>query len=146
MRRALSAAVAVAAVVLMLAACSSSTSTPSAAPTTRPASVASTATPSAVFTTSQPAAPAETCATPLPDRGDIIEWQKQPGLPDSAIELGGTDPEHCKLTFDMLQTSSPTGTGYCTQAAWLSDNPNCNVDATPAPPLKKVQVKIGDCG
>lgn len=132
--------------VLALAGCSSSTSTPSAAPTTHPAGVASTATPADVPSSSAPAAPAETCATPLPDRGDIIEWQREPGLPNSAIELGGTDPEHCKLTFDMLQTSSPTGAGYCTQAAWLSDNPNYSVEATPAPPLKKVQVTIGDCG
>ncbi|WP_143765240.1 hypothetical protein [Catenulispora acidiphila] len=97
-------------------------------------------------TTSEPSVPVETCATPLPDRGDVIEWQREPGLPDSAIELGGTDPEHCKLTFDTLKTSSPNGPGDCTQAAWLSDNPGYNPDATPAPRLKKAQVTIGDCG
>lgn len=142
-------ATAVAAVfALALAGCSSSVSKPAAAPVppSRAAGVASTATPPGVPSTSQPAVAVETCATPLPDRGDIIEWQREPGLPDSALELGGTDPEHCKLTFDMLQTSSPTGAGYCTQAAWLSDNPNYSVEATPAPPLKKVQVTIGDCG
>jgi len=129
---------------LALAGCSSSTSKPAAAPAAT--SVATTATPPADSSTSQPPAPAETCATPLPDRGDIIEWQREPGLPDSAIELGGTDPEHCVLTFDTLKTSSPTGAGYCTEAAWASDNAGCDPNATPAPRLKKVQVVIGDCG
>ena len=127
-----------------LAGCSSSTSKPAAAPAAT--SVATTATPPADSSTSQPPAPAETCATPLPDRGDIIEWQREPGLPDSAIELGGTDPEHCKWTFDTLKDSSPTGSGYCTEAAWASDNAGYDPNATPAPRLKKVQVVIGDCG
>lgn len=131
------------AVAFVLAGCSSSASKPAAAPQPQPPAVASTAT---APTSAQPAAPAETCATPLPDRGDIIEWQREPNLPDSAVELGGTDPEHCVLTFDSLKTSSPTGAGYCTQAAWLSDNVGYNPDATPAPKLKKVQVSIGDCG
>jgi|SRR6185312_2948957 len=133
---------------LALAGCSSSASKPAAAPpsTSAPAAVATSATPAADTSTSQPAAPAETCATPLPDRGDIIEWQREPGLPDSAIELGGTDPEHCVLTFDTLKTSSPTGSGYCTEAAWASDNAGYDPNATPAPRLKKVQVTIGDCG
>lgn len=132
---------------LGVAGCSSSASKPATTPSTSsPTSVAATATPADAPSSSAPAAPAETCATPLPDRGDIIEWQREPGLPDSAIELGGTDPEHCRLTFDTLQDSSPTGAGYCTQAAWASDNPGYNVDATPAPQLKKVQVTIGDCG
>lgn len=129
---------------LGLAGCSSSASKPVSAPQS-PVAVPSTTAALTASTSTQPAVPAETCATPLPDRGDIIEWQREPGLPDSALELGGTDPEHCVLTFNSLQTSSPTGIGYCTEAAWASDNPGYNADATPAPPLKKVQVKIGDC-
>lgn len=121
-------------VLLALAGCSSSRSTPSSAP------------PSTSTASSQPAAPAETCATPLPDRGDIIVWSKAPGLPDSAQQLGGTDPEHCVLTFDYLKQTSPTGAGYCTEAAWASDNPGYNADAKPAPRPKKIQVTIGDCG
>ena len=58
---------------LALAGCSSSASKPAGAPAASVASVASTATPSAVRTTSEPSVAAETCATPLPDRGDIIE-------------------------------------------------------------------------
>lgn len=133
-----------AAAVVLVGGCSSSTSKPAATPTP-PAAATTTAAPSAADSPSTPAAPAETCATPLPDRGDIIEWQKEPGLPDSAIELGGTDPEHCKWTFDTLKDSSPTGAGYCTEAAWASDNVGYDPNATPAPQLKKVQVTVGDC-
>jgi len=139
-----------AATATALAGCSSST--PTGAPATKSVAtssslvVATSAPPAVDTSTSQPVTPAETCATPLPDRGDIIEWQREPGLPDSAIELGGTDPEHCKWTFDTLKDSSPTGSGYCTEAAWASDNVGYDPNATPAPRLKKVQVVIGDCG
>lgn len=139
---------AAAAAVLALAGCSSTAGKPAAVPaaTSVPSSVATTAPPAPDTSSSQPAAPAETCATPLPDSGDIIVRETVPNLPASAQELGGTDPEHCVLTFDTLKTSSPTGAGYCTQAAWAADNPGYDVNATPAPLLKKVRVTIGDCG
>lgn len=139
MRRTL---VAVAA-VLGLGGCASTTSKPAAVP---PVASVAPATPPADTSPSPPAVAAETCATPLPDRGDIIIRETVPGLPVSAQELGGTDPEHCVLTFDSLKTSQPTGAGYCTQAAWASDNAGYDPNAIPAPPLKKVQVAIGDCG
>lgn len=141
-------AAAVVGVLLTLAGCSSSTSKPAAAPVPAPAatSVATTTTPPAESDSTEPAAPSETCATPLPDRGDIIVREIRPGLVTDAIELGGTDPEHCVLTFDSLQQTSPTGAGNCTQAAWASDNPGYDPSVTPAPPLKKVQVTVGDCG
>lgn len=142
MRRTL--ALTTAAAVLVLAGCSSTRSTPSAAPATSTADTTTTA--AAASDSSQPAAAAETCATPLPDRGDIIVREIRPGLVTDAIELGGTDPERCVLTFDSLQQTSPTGTGNCTQAAWASDNPGYDPSVTPAPPLKKVQVTVGDCG
>lgn len=129
------------AVAFVLAGCSSTVSKPAAAPSS-PA-VASTAT---APTSAQPAAPAETCATPLPDKGDVIVREKFPNVPVDAMELGGTDPEHCVWTMDSLKTAQPTGPGYCSEVAWASDNPNYDPNAVPAPPLKKVQVKIGDCG
>lgn len=151
MRRTRAAVVIGAGAVLALSGCSSSTSKPSAAPTSQAAApVATSATPADVPSSSAPATTAavstasSTCN--LPDHGDIIEWQRAPGVQDSAIELGGTDPEHCHWTFDTLKTSSPTGSGYCTEAAWASDNPGYDPNATPAPRLKKVQVVIGDCG
>lgn len=132
---------------LGLAACSSSASKPAAAPVSQPPSTTASAqavAPTQASSTAEAASTSSTCN--LPDRGDIIEWQKAPGVADSAIELGGTDPAHCVLTFDSLKTSSPTGAGYCTQAAWASDNVGYDPDATPAPRLKKIQVSIGDCG
>lgn len=135
------------AAALLLAGCSSSTSKPATAPVAQPStSVASSATPAPATSSTQPAVPSETCATPLPDRGDIIVREKFPNVPIDALELGGTDPEHCVWTMDSLKTSQPTGPGYCSEVAWASDNPGYDPSVTPAPPLKKVQVTIGDCG
>jgi hypothetical protein len=165
MYRIRTAAAVAAGVVLLLAGCSSSTSKPAAVPTSYVAAgVATSATPAdapstsgvAAPSTTEPsttAAPPSTSAAPstsstcnLPDKGDILVWERFPGVQDNAQELGGTDPEHCTWTFDSLKTSQPTGAGYCTKAAWASDNPGYDPEAVPAPPLKNVQVIIGDCG
>ncbi len=68
---------------------------------------------------------------------------KVPGVPDSAQELGNYSQMDCEPTFQWLQHTSPTEAGDCTEAAWASDNPGYNVDATPAPRLKKVQMVVG---
>lgn len=70
-------------------------------------------------------------------------WYKAPGLPDSAQVLGSYAVVGCQSTFQMLKTTSPTGAGYCTEAAWASDNPGYNADAEPAKRLKHVQVSVG---
>ncbi|MGW4047340.1 hypothetical protein [Streptomyces sp. NPDC004721] len=49
----------------------------------------------------------------------------------------------CENTFQLLQHTSPTEAGDCTEAAWASDNPGYDADAIPAARLKKVQVAIG---
>lgn len=155
MRHVRIAAAAAASAGLLLAGCSSGTSKPAAtnlgassSSVVAATSVATSATTSAAPSTSRPptTTPSTSSTCSLPDKGDIIAWSKAPGVPDSANELGGTDPEHCHWTFDTLKTSSPTGSGYCTEAAWASDNPGYDPNATPAPRLKKVQVVIGDCG
>lgn len=137
--------------VLALAGCSSSTSKPSAAPTSQAAApVATSATPADVPSTSAPATTAavstasSTCN--LPDKGDVIVREVFPNVPIDAMELGGTDPEHCTWTMDSLRTSQPTGPGYCSEVAWASDNVGYDPNTVPAPPLKKVQEMIGDCG
>lgn len=140
---------AVAAGALLLGGCSSSLDKPVAAPTGQvptTTGVATTATPSAAPSSTQPAAAAETCATPLPDKGDVIVREIFPNVPIDAMELGGTDPEHCVWTMDSLKTSQPTGAGYCSQVAWASDNVGYDPNAVPALPLKNVQAMIGDCG
>ena len=116
-----------------------------------PAPTASKASPKA---SSQPAAaPSATKAKPKPATSatgdpcpptrDVIVWMKVPDLPDSAQVLGNYDQMNCETTFQSLPESSPTGAGYCTEAAWASDNPGYNADATPAPRLKKIQVAVG---
>lgn len=127
MRRALI----VVAAVLALAGCFSSTSTPSAAPSSTSA-----------VTTSQPPT---TCN--LKSAGDIIERIVVPGQPASAQQLGSVNLQDCTLVFNDLARETSTDPGYCTTAAWLKDNPNYDVNAVPAPPLKKIQAQAGQvCG
>lgn len=120
-------ALAAAAVLLGAAACSSGSHTASSAPTTAASSAPATA-------SAQP-----TCKTSR----DVIVRYVTPGQPATAQVLGEYNAGTCASTFQDLQTTSPTDPGYCTQAAWASDNPGYNADATPAAPLKHVQVSIG---
>ncbi|MFD8915635.1 hypothetical protein [Streptomyces sp. NPDC059575] len=85
------------------------------------------------------AEPEKTCGTTR----DIDVWMKVPELPDSAQVLGGYSLATCQTTFEYLKSTSPTQTGYCTEAAWASDNPGYDAEATPAKRLKHVQVAIG---
>lgn len=121
------------AVGLGVAGCSSSASSPAAAPTSQaPAAV----------TTSQPPA---TCS--LASKGDIIERVVTPGNPATAQQLGSVNLAQCKLAFDTLAQETSTDPGYCSQEAWVADNPSYDVNAVPAPPLKKVQAQAGQaCG
>lgn len=84
--------------------------------------------------------PARKHCTP---KRDVIVWSKVPGLPDSAQRLGEYSIATCRTTFEDLPATSPTQDGYCTLAAWASDNPGYNTDATPAKRPKKVQVSVG---
>lgn len=116
---------------LGLAGCSSGASKPVAAPTSQ-----------AVTTNSQPPA---TCN--LKSTGDIIERVIVPGQPATAQQLGSINLQDCTLAFNDLAAETSTDPGFCTTAAWLSDNPNYDVTAVPAPPLKKVQAQAGAaCG
>ncbi|MEU9406204.1 hypothetical protein AB0E08_10925 [Streptomyces sp. NPDC048281] len=76
-----------------------------------------------------------------PER-DVVIWYKTPGLPDSAQVVGNYDGA-CVTTFHSVETTSPTGAGYCTEAAWASDNPGYNADTTPAVRPRKAQVAVG---
>ncbi|MQY32601.1 hypothetical protein SRB17_05550 [Streptomyces sp. RB17] len=77
-----------------------------------------------------------------PER-DVIVWYKTPGAPNSAQVIGNYNVTSCQTTFDELQQDSPTGDGYCTEAAWASDNPGYNADADSPKRLKNVQVSVG---
>jgi hypothetical protein len=86
-----------------------------------------------------PSASAKEC-DPGPD---IIVWYRVPTINDSAQRLGSRGGADCSSTFDSIRTTSPTGDGYCTEAAWASDNPGYNADADPAAPLQHVVVSVG---
>lgn len=87
----------------------------------------------------KPTAKAKSC----PPTRDVIVWAKVPGLPATAQVVGNYDVQTCQTTFASLPHSSPTEAGYCTEAAYASDNPDYNADATPARRLKHVQVIVG---
>lgn len=74
---------------------------------------------------------------------DVDVWYKVPTIPDSAQVLGSYNAATCESTFKSLTDTSPTGPGYCTEAAWASDNPGYNADAEPAKRLKDAQVSVG---
>jgi hypothetical protein len=78
----------------------------------------------------------------------ILVWYKVPGLADSAAEYGGEwniDSENgkCLDSTELTLATSPTGPGYCTEVEWADSQPNYNVDADPAPPLKDVVEEVG---
>ncbi|MET9222365.1 hypothetical protein ABZX65_26875 [Streptomyces sp. NPDC003300] len=118
-------------------------SSPSPVATVAPATTAAPAK-TAVATTKAPPPP-----KPKPTRTgcgpirDVIIWMRVPDLPDGAQVVGNWNQADCRSTFDTLPDESPTGPGFCTEAAWVSDNPGYDADATPAKRPKKVQVSAG---
>jgi hypothetical protein len=122
---------------------SSSRAAPVAAPRTSSSSPSPRTKPSTTAPRPVPA-PSKTCSLP---NNDLIVRYVAPGTPDSAQVLGGADLATCTSTLDELQSDSPAGAGYCTQAAWAADNPGYNADLTPAPPLKHIVLAVGSaCG
>ena len=93
--------------------------------------------------TKQAANPKTTAAAKsCPPTRNVIVWTKAPGVPDSAQVIGSYTLT-CESTFKWLQHSSPTDAGYCTEAAYASDNPGYNANAQPARRLKDVQAMVG---
>ncbi|MFJ8349739.1 hypothetical protein ACIQ9J_25925 [Streptomyces sp. NPDC094153] len=123
--------------VLLTAACGSSAGPAVSRPAARSHR------PAASHATSHPNAPAPSSTENCGPVRDIDVWMKVPGLPDSAQVLGSHGPGGCESTFEMLRMTSPTQAGYCTKAAYASDNPGYDADATPAARLKKVQMAVG---
>lgn len=138
------------AAVLLTAACSSGTPKPTVTahdPMGKPKGSHSTAPRAGSTPRKVKVAPSRT-AKPKPSKdcpavGDVFVWMKVPGVPDTAQALGGNGYPNCESTFTTIQRTSPNVPGACTEAAWASDNPGYDVDATPAKRLKKVQVSVG---
>lgn len=75
--------------------------------------------------------------------GDVVVWYKVPGVPGSAQVIGNDNLVSCETTFRSVQTTSSNQSGYCTEAAWASDNPGYNADADVPRCLERVQVAVG---
>lgn len=75
---------------------------------------------------------------------DAIVWYKVSGIPDSAQVIGNYSLASCETTFAEVQHTSSTGAGYCTEAAWASDNPGYDADADQPLRSKRVQVALGE--
>lgn len=134
------AAAGAAGVLLLLAGYSSGANKPAAAPPS-PVAVPRTTAALTAPTSAQPAS----CSLKL--QGDIIERVVVPGQPATVQQLGSINLQDCTLAFNDLAAETNDDPGYCTTAAWLSDNPGYDVNAVPAPPLKKVQAQAGAaCG
>ncbi|MHA6761824.1 hypothetical protein [Streptacidiphilus sp. PAMC 29251] len=129
-----------------IATASSSPPAPSPSPTPAPTTASPTPKPSPTTPSPTPKPkPAKAKPSPTgcgPER-DVIVWYVAPTLTNNAQVLGNYNLATCESTFTMIQDTSPTGPGYCTEAAWASDNPGYNADATPAKRPKKVQVSVG---
>ncbi|MCV7442917.1 hypothetical protein [Mycobacterium paraense] len=83
----------------------------------------------------------------LPNDRTLIIWHRVPGDIDRAEKISESDFYNCRPTLDTLHGPAlgPTGPGYCTKLAWLSDNPGYSIRIGPAPPLKNVIDQVGDC-
>ena|ERR1700674_1529574 len=121
---------------LLLAACGSQATVTPAASGAPTATVTTSATANAATGTS--------CDASGPD---LLVRYITPSLSPAAQTLGSVahTASGCEPTVTFLQQTSPTGAGYCTQVALASDNPGYNVDANPAPPLKKLIAQFGAC-
>lgn len=81
-----------------------------------------------------------------PQTPQVLVWYRDPGVPDSAQELGGEwsmVAGKCVDSMDWVMATSPKGPEYCTEVEWASSQPEYNTNADPAPPLKDVVEEVG---
>jgi hypothetical protein len=100
---------------------------------------------SEVATVPIPKAPSPPCN--LPTTNKLIIWHRAPGQLDRAETVDESDLYNCRPKLDELRGAGlgPSGPGYCSKVAWLSDNPAYNTLISPTAPLKKVIYQVGDC-
>jgi len=73
----------------------------------------------------------------------MIQRWVTPSGPSTAITVGDVDLSQCKPSLETFAASSPTEAGFGSQIAWADDNPGYDVNARPAPQLKKVLQEVG---
>jgi len=121
------------------AAPTSTTTTPPSPPTTAVPAPA----PPPVVTTIDPAKETQAAGCPFNVGPDLIEREITPRLPPHALTLGDDNDPQCRSTLDTFKEMSPTGPGYCTQIALLSDNADYNLDEPATRPLKNIIDEVG---
>ena len=87
--------------------------------------------------------PAVTGSCGLKTSFDYLVRTTQPGMPASAQEIGNVDLAHCMPTIQDFAKTAGTASGECTQIALASDNLGYDVNASPAPTLRKVITDTG---
>jgi hypothetical protein len=71
-----------------------------------------------------------------------------PGVQWYAQRLGGewvwnATLNKCLTSVQLMIATAPTVTGSCTQVGYVADNPDYNVNADVAPPLKEIAAEAG---
>jgi hypothetical protein len=141
---------AVAATCLLLAACGGASSTKSVGGNL-PASPRSHLTPPAASSPAGDSPAVAACfAKNKPDQPDILVREKDPTLPYVAQQLGGGYAynhalNQCQTSVAFTLATVADKPGYCVQIAMAASNPGYNVEAKPAPPLKKIIASKGAC-
>jgi len=114
-----------------LAACGSAVSSaPAASPAARPTATAA-------------AAPPSPAACKLKVTFNYFVRTTEPGLAASAQEIGNVDFSNCTPTLRDFAQTAGQAQGECTTIARARANPGYDVNATPAPPLRRVIMSAG---
>lgn len=53
--------------------------------------------------------------------------------------------KRCITNVEFALGSNPPLAGFCTQVAYVRDNPGWNPDQAPSPRLRKIIAEAGDC-
>ncbi len=88
-----------------------------------------------------PATPAAACK--LKVTFDYLVRTTEPGLAASAQEIGNVDFSDCTPTLQDFAQTAGQAQGECTTIARASRNPGYDVNATPAPPLRRMIMRAG---
>lgn len=87
------------------------------------------------------AAPSPACT--LKTTFDYILRDDDPAASVMAQEIGNVDLVNCTDSLGNFAATAGQAPGECTTIALASDNPGYDVNAVPAPPLKKVIESAG---
>jgi hypothetical protein len=108
-----------------------------------PASQPSPAVAPAAATQSPPASPAASASCALRTTFSYIVRTTEPGQPAIAQEIGNVDLGNCTPTLSDFAQTAGQAQGECTTIARARANRGYNVNASPAPPLRKVLMRAG---